>query len=436
MVVTAGQAAAPVACPACGRIAGPQDNFCEACRTELTAVAVSGGQPGHVAACPFCPADDPAAQVSPDGFCESCGRKVPLNRDHTELDLGLLAGVTDRGLRHRRNEDAMALATAQLESGPVALAVVCDGVSTSARPDQASVAAAKAAAEVLLAGVRGGQDPEAASARAVRAAQEAVSRLAGRPADAASGDVPPQGAPAGDAPAGDVPAGDVPAGDVPAGDVPAGDAPAGDAPAGDAPAATFVSAVMTGDAVTLCWLGDSRGYWLGTGPDAVARRLTTDDSLAEEIVAAGLASEADALALPQAHVVTRWVGADLADAVPHIIRFEPPGPGVLLLCSDGLWNYQPGAAELAGLALPAALTDPLGAAATLVRFALGAGGMDNVTVVLAPFPPGRAAPGPPVPADPARPAPGSPVPADPARPAPGSPVPADPTRGENDDESA
>ena len=59
---------------------------------------------------------------------------------------------------------------------------------------------------------------------------------------------------------------------------------------------------------------------------------------------------------------------------------------MVLLCSDGLWNYQPEATELAAMALPAALTDPLGAAAELVKFAIDAGGMDNITVVLAPFP--------------------------------------------------
>ena len=44
-------------------------------------------------------------------------------------------------------------------------------------------------------------------------------------------------------------------------------------------------------------------------------------------------------------------------------------------------------AQLAELALPAALTDPLGAVRTLVGFALDAGGTDNVTAVLAPYPP-------------------------------------------------
>jgi len=75
-----------------------------------------------------------------------------------------------------------------------------------------------------------------------------------------------------------------------------------------------------------------------------------------------------------------------------VTRFEPPGPGVLLLCSDGLWNYEPEAAKLAERALPEALTDPLAAAGALVEFALESGGVDNVTVVLAPFPPATTQP--------------------------------------------
>lgn len=265
-------------------------------------------------------------------------------RDHIELDLGLLAGVTDKGLRHARNEDAMALATAELAGHPVALAVVCDGVSSSRRPDEASQAAVQAAMEVLLTGVREDADLAGTSRSAVAAAQQAVAGLSGPGA-------------------------------------------------GEPPSATFVSAVLTGEAATVCWLGDSRAYWLGTGPGAVAERLTTDDSLAGEMIATGLVSEDAAMAMPGAHVVTGWVGAGAAGTAPHVTTFAPPGPGVLLLCTDGLWNYRPGAAGLAELALPGALTDPLGTAAALVSFALEAGGMDNVTVVLAPFPPTAAAPG-------------------------------------------
>ena len=75
---------------------------------------------------------------------------VPPTPDHAEVDLGTAAGVTDRGLRHQRNEDAMALESEQTPDGLVVVAVVCDGVSSSLRPDEASRAAAQAALPVLL----------------------------------------------------------------------------------------------------------------------------------------------------------------------------------------------------------------------------------------------------------------------------------------------
>jgi serine/threonine protein phosphatase PrpC len=326
-------------CPNCHEPFAGGDNFCESCGTELAPASVSGGGPEVAQAC----RSSQSGRTGQDGCGESCGRKAPSCLDHQELDLGLLAGVTDRGLRHHRNEDVMALATAETMTGPVAVAVVCDGVSTSDRPDEASLAAAQAAARVLLDAVRTGEDPAAASVVAVRSARDAVAVLA--------------------------------------------------SPSGAAPSATYLSAVMTRTAVTLCWLGDTRGYWLGDtpGPGPPARQLTRDDSLAEELVAAGLLAQSDAGTSPHAHVVTRWVGADTDASEPHVMTFEPPGRGALLLCSDGLWNYQPDAAKLAELALPTALTDPLGAAGALVNFALDAGGMDNVTVVVAPFPPNRRA---------------------------------------------
>ncbi|HEY6315785.1 MAG TPA: PP2C family serine/threonine-protein phosphatase [Streptosporangiaceae bacterium] len=334
--MTANPVDAGVTCPSCGEPIEIGDSFCEACGTELAPPAISADAPGFSPACPVCSVDPsvPApAGINPEGYCESCGRKVPSGREHVELDLGLLAGVTDRGLRHARNEDAMALATTDTPDGPVAIAVVCDGVSTSPRPDDASLAAAQAAVRTLLGSARHGEDPKEASLTAVRSAHRALASLSSP---------------------------------------------------GQAPSATYVSTVIASDAVTVCWVGDSRAYWLSTGSDAT--RLSTDDSLAGEMVAEGTLAEADAMASPQAHVITRWLGADLAEPQPHIARFEPPGPGVVLVCSDGLWNYQSEVAGLAALALPAALTDPLGAADALVKFALAAGGMDNITVVLAPFP--------------------------------------------------
>jgi len=332
---------AAVTCPACGAPAGAADSFCESCGTELAPPVSSTSPPGYTAQCPVCSLDDsaPPAAISDEGYCESCGRKVPSGRDHVELNLELLAGVTDRGLRHPRNEDAMALATTETPAGPVAIAVACDGVSSSPNPDGASLTGAQAAVRVLLTSIRRGDDPGKASLAAVRQAHEAMAIL-GSPSRA--------------------------------------------------PSATYISAIVGPDAVTVCWLGDSRAYWLAT--ESGSERLTRDDSLAEELVSQGEMTEAEAMALPQAHVITRWLGADVAEAQPHITRFEPPGRGVVLVCSDGLWNYRPEAAGLAGLALPTAVHDPSTAADALLKFALDAGGMDNITIVLVPFPLVRPAP--------------------------------------------
>ncbi|HEX4288390.1 MAG TPA: protein phosphatase 2C domain-containing protein [Trebonia sp.] len=270
------------------------------------------------------------------------------DRDHMEEDLGQVAGVSDRGLRHSRNEDAMHFAVADTDAGPVAVAIVCDGVSSAPRPDEASWTAVNAGITLLAEGAERGDDPETVSRTAVKAAGRALTELAG-----------PDGA----------------------------------------PASTYVSAIVEQGQVTVCWLGDSRAYWLAPNAPAPAgpndtiditggsRRVTRDDSLAEEIVAAGLATMDEAMASPQAHVITRWLGADLPEPQPHVEQFSPTGPGVLLLCSDGLWNYRPEAAELAAMAMPAAQTRPLDAAADLAKFALDSGGLDNITVVIIPFPP-------------------------------------------------
>ena len=260
----------------------------------------------------------------------------PAGRDHEEIGLGLVAAVSDRGLRHERNEDAVALATVETPGGPVVISVVCDGVSSADRPDEASLAAATAAVQTLAAAVQDGVDPAEGAEQAVAAAREAVDELV----DASA----------------------------------------------ETPAATYVSAVMDGDTVTLCWMGDSRAYWLDATPDPAAQLLTRDDSLAEEMVAQGLLHESEALESPQAHVVTRWIGAGAREAYPHVAQFTPPGPGVLMLCSDGLWNYDPDAGKLAVIALPGALTEPGVAAATLVRYAVEAGGLDNITVAMTPYP--------------------------------------------------
>ena len=74
------------------------------------------------------------------------------------------------------------------------------------------------------------------------------------------------------------------------------------------------------------------------------------------------------------------------------------GAGWVVLCTDGLWNYVEEAERLAAAAGDLTGMRPGVVARRLVRFALDAGGQDNVTVaVLAvpgPGPPdGRTGPG-------------------------------------------
>ena len=283
--------------------------------------------------------------VDADGYCERCGHAQPRQRDHQELELtGGAAAVSDRGLRHHRNEDAFALAGAPLPDGTHAIAaVVCDGVSTAYRPDDASAAAAAAGSRSLLGELARGTEARDAMRTALLTAFDAVVALAGeeRPAHA---------------------------------------------PQRNSPACTCVSAVVAGPVFTVGWIGDSRAYWVPDDRAVPPARLTEDDSWAARMVAAGLMGEAEAYADERAHAITGWLGADAVEVDPHVAAFQPDGPGVVVVCTDGLWNYAESAADMAA-ALPAdARTRPLAAARALLGVALDGGGHDNVTVALLPFP--------------------------------------------------
>jgi serine/threonine protein phosphatase PrpC len=333
-------------CPACGSEIHISDGFCENCGRDL--LVTRSDWDGYLRErqtslkCESCG----SAEVSTDGYCEQCGAKAPAPRDRVEFALGPVAGVSDRGRRGHTNEDAMALAAVrrpgEWESTGCVVAVVCDGISTASRPETASLAATQAGIEGIVGALRRGGDFEAATRAGVTEGADAVRKLA-RPDD---GNNPPS--------------------------------------------STYVSAVVSAELVTVGWLGDSRAYWLDA--DGGSACLTSDDSWAAHMVAAGLRSKDEAFADARAHTLIRWVGADATDTEPRVRSFRPPGPGVVLVCSDGLWNYLPQASQLAAAALPQAVTDRLGAARSLTQFALDAGGRDNITVVLVQVPPDRSAP--------------------------------------------
>jgi serine/threonine protein phosphatase PrpC len=312
------------ACPACDMPVYPGEGFCEACGHHLDT---------PVRRCTGCGAN----AIGEDGYCEQCGLRQPDGTDHVEIEIdGVSAGVSDKGLRHSRNEDAMALAA----TGDGVAAVVCDGVSSSSRPEDASRIAADTGAATLAEARAAGEDAEDATRTAMRRAADAVAGLV-------NGTETTQ-------------------------------------PVGEPPSCTYVSALTHGRSVTVGWVGDSRAYWLPA--DGGGARLTDDDSWAGQMVTSGAMTEAEAERHPNAHVITGWLGADAPTLDPHVKTFTPDGAGVVLVCSDGLWNYLPEAAELAA-AVPTAASEPLEAARSLTRLALAAGGRDNITVVVIPFPP-------------------------------------------------
>ncbi|MEU8773923.1 protein phosphatase 2C domain-containing protein [Streptomyces sp. NPDC048606] len=280
-----------------------------------------------------------AGHVDPDGYCEHCGHAQPRERDHLEEELGSVAAVSDRGLRHHRNEDSFAVSATALPDGSAAtVAIVCDGVSSASRPDEASAAAARAANEALLEALPRGAHAQEAMHEAILAAAAAVNALA-----------PPTPG------------------------------------AQNAPACTLVGAVVGGGLLTIGWVGDSRAYWVPDDRAAVPRRLTEDDSWAAQMVAAGLMGEAEAYADARAHAITGWLGADAYDLEPHTASFRPDHPGVVVVCTDGLWNYAESARDMARVLPPDAAERPLHSAQVLVGHALDGGGHDNITVAVVPF---------------------------------------------------
>ncbi|MFI6350774.1 PP2C family protein-serine/threonine phosphatase [Streptomyces sp. NPDC050560] len=296
--------------------------------------------PGRV--CVFCA----AGRVDRDDYCEHCGKAQPRERDHMEQELGAVAAVSDRGLRHHRNEDAFALSATALKDGaPAVIAVVCDGVSSATRPDEASRAACDTAVASLLDALPRGTHPQQAMHEAIIAAADAVNDLADEPGSR-------RGRP----------------------------------PQQNAPACTLVGAVIARDLLVIGWVGDSRAYWVPIDRSAPASRLTQDDSWAAQMVAAGLMNEAEAYADDRAHAITGWLGADAYELEPHTESYKLDRPGVVVVCTDGLWNYAEAAEEMAAVVPWDAGERPLHGAQKLVGHALGGGGHDNVTVAVLPFP--------------------------------------------------
>jgi PPM family protein phosphatase len=325
-------------CSQCDAAVQRADRFCESCGASLSEVRwVAIPRPGLSAEGPC---TDCGNEAHFDEYCTVCGhRRVEPDRD--EVNLCDIALITDRGIEHARNEDAAAagILVGSDAERPDAIAVaVCDGVSSSEDAHMAAVAASRAGVDAMLTALVASRKPRAAVLAGLAEAAKAAAAAGTDSATASSCTYT---------------------------------------------AAIVVSTPAGGAQITVGNVGDSRAYWLPE-PPAPAQQLTVDDSLAQELITAGAAADSEAVQRG-AHTLTRWLGADTESepwSESSMQTITAVGPGSLLLCSDGLWNYLPDAADIARFCSG---SDASAAARALTEFALDAGGQDNITVAIIPI---------------------------------------------------
>ena len=139
--------------------------------------------------------------------------------------------------------------------------------------------------------------------------------------------------------------------------------------------ATVVALFIQGGIAHVAWAGDSRAYLMR---GRRLRMLTHDHTLVQDMVDRGELARDAAEGHPEAHIITRAVGAADEIEVDHSAVPLVTGDR-LLLCSDGLPRcvYESVIAQLA-----AEGPDARSAAEALVRRTLDEGAPDNVSVIV------------------------------------------------------
>jgi len=146
---------------------------------------------------------------------------------------------------------------------------------------------------------------------------------------------------------------------------------------------TLVAAVFQPGRMVVAHVGDSRLYRLRKQSLV---RITSDHSVVQEQINAGLIDAEAAAASPERHLLTRALG--VGTEVDVDLREHGVQPGDLyLLCSDGLTDMLSDA-EIAAL-LGEHGSAPEQACTRLVDIANERGGLDNISVLLVRIPPGE-----------------------------------------------
>ena len=121
-------------------------------------------------------------------------------------------------------------------------------------------------------------------------------------------------------------------------------------------------------------VGDSRVYWIENGS---ITQLTEDHSLVAKLVAVGKLTREEARTDPRANLLYRTIGID-GKVKTAVSQRKLSKGGMLLLCTDGLWN-EVSDEDLHRICAEEKQTELI--CARLVQLANANGGKDNITAI-------------------------------------------------------
>ena len=139
---------------------------------------------------------------------------------------------------------------------------------------------------------------------------------------------------------------------------------------------TLTVACTLGNDLVIGHVGDSRAYLLRHG---TLKQLTTDHTLAQSLIDAGIAARDDPAPRSMRHVLTAALGSLGKRIEPQVQHLKVLQGDQLLLCTDGLTEM------VEDKILAEALFEAKSAQTaceTLIDLALSGGGVDNITVVI------------------------------------------------------
>lgn len=246
-----------------------------------------------------------------------------------------LAMVCDRGHRHRYNEDCGMVC--QLDDGR-RLLIVADGVSTSRYPAMASRIAIQTMSGEMARRCAIADESNVELVDAMRAAIHAAHQEIVQFGSSNAGELGPE--------------------------------------------CTIVAACVERERAIVAWVGDSRAYHLQAGTKGYHAQLVThDDSWVEWVVRSGQMTRAEAERDLRAHCVTQVLGMTDLPLDVHCTSIDLALDDILLICTDGMWNYIAQPEDIANwLNVVPRIDAMLTLSRAMVLGALSGGGHDNITV--------------------------------------------------------